>query len=160
MIKIMKSIANPVPGSAPVRGWGKSAKLALLIIAALPISMAVPLVLPYLPHVALERPHPADVLPPEVLLVSKQASDQAAVILASQPRGYKARQAESADAALESLQHDPNRISIVVIDNNMKGAQRVISAVTRSSSTPHLVILTGARDQGTISGMLVKAGMN
>jgi hypothetical protein len=134
----------------------KLAVLALLITVVGRAGMAL------LPRVIPEVTprHAVQVSLPEVLVVSRQTSDHAAVILATQPRGYKARQAETANDALESLQHDPDRIGIVLVDDAMEGSQQVISAVQRTFPAAHLVILTGTRDQGTISSMLVNAGMN
>ena len=152
------------PGTTGVRvgneyrpGFGWHALLLGVVLVAVAFMVLVPAgvldrILHGPPQVSLARP--------DVLVVSANPSDQAAVSQTVRPRGYTVRSASSVNAGRSSLGSGPDRIGIVVIDGNIAGAGRLVDEVKAACPAARVIVLSGARDAGEISSRLVAAGVN
>lgn len=139
----------------PGSGW-QSLALAAIVVMVAAVTFAPADVLDRIlhgpPRLALSRP--------DVLVVSGSPSDHAATTHAVQPRGYSVRTAANVESGLEDLRREPGRIGFVVIDKNIAGARRMISAVKKTCPEARLILLDGPREMGRISHLLVDAGMD
>jgi hypothetical protein len=99
-------------------------------------------------------------LRPEVVVVSEKESDWQAVRQTVLPRRYNVRTAESVEAALTILEHTCGPIGFVVIDGEMAGAGRVMSAAKRVCPDARLIVLSGPRGAADIARVLVDAGVS
>jgi len=101
---------------------------------------------------------PAQAVKGEVLVVSAKDTDVLAVNQTASSRGYRVSIAATADDGIAGLSA-AKQVSVVVIDGDMAGANRVVVAANRSHPEARLLILTGARHAGEVSAKLLGAGV-
>ena len=102
---------------------------------------------------------PAPVSKGEVLVVSAKDMDLLSVSQTASTRGYRVSIAADADDGVARLQNAGNQVAFIVVDGDMAGANRVISAAKSSHPNARLVVLSGARQAGDVSSRLLEAGV-
>ena len=102
---------------------------------------------------------PAPVFKGEVVVVSGKDMDVLSVSQTASPRGYRVSIAADAENGVSRLQDAGKQIAFVVVDGDMAGATRVISAAKSSHPTAQLLVLSGARQAGDVSSRLLEAGV-
>jgi hypothetical protein len=101
---------------------------------------------------------PAAVSKGDVLVVSVKDVDVLSVRQTASPRGYNVLLAGNVEDGVGRLQGAGGHIALVIVDGDMPGAKRVISAAKRDPNA-RLVVLTGARQARDVSERLLAAGI-
>jgi ActR/RegA family two-component response regulator len=94
-----------------------------------------------------------------VLVVSANDLDVLSVSQTASARGYGVSTSANVQDGIARLQHARKQIAFVVIDGDMAGANRVISAAKSGHPNARLVVLSGERQAGDVSGRLLEAGV-
>jgi len=95
----------------------------------------------------------------DVLVVSTRDVDVLSTRQIASPRGYSVVQARNADDGVARVQSTGTQIVVLVVDGDMPGAKRVISAAKSESPNARIVVLTGTRQASDVSGRLLDAGI-
>jgi CheY-like chemotaxis protein len=93
----------------------------------------------------------------DVLILSRQASDQFAVTATLAPRGYTIHVVPTAKAALAELRRQSNRIDIVVVDEALPEARGTLAAARKLRPEACPVLLKGPREPAQVAKLLVDA---
>lgn len=134
------------------RGFGWDTIILAIAVLAVAVAAMIPTgVLDRILH------GPPGIVPskPYVLVVSARQSDQLAAAGTLQPRGYIVLLADNAAVGLEDLQRQPQRIGALVIDGDIPGAGRLIGRLKTVCPEARLIVLSGPRDAGRVSNLLV-----
>jgi CheY-like chemotaxis protein len=95
----------------------------------------------------------------DVLVVSAKDVDVFSTRQVASPRGYGVVLARNADDGIARVQSTRGQIAVLVVDGDMPGAKRVISAAKSGHPNARLVVLTGARQASDVSSRLLDAGI-
>jgi len=97
---------------------------------------------------------------PKVLLVSVREADRFSVTATLEPRGYSVLFADSTRAALDLLDHERERIALVVMDTALGQAKRLRQKVRSRYPDAQWVPLSGPRRVGQVSSMLIDMALD
>ena len=142
--------------SREYRGGGSAWKDVLIVAAIIVIGITLtrPGLLDRLLHGS-----PAAVAKGDVLVVSVKDVDVLSARQTASPRGYNVLLAGNVEDGIARLQSAEGHIALVVVDGDMPGAKRVISAAKSGHPNARLVVLTGARQASDVSERLLNGGI-
>jgi len=96
----------------------------------------------------------------KVLLVSVREADRFSVTATLEPRGYSVLFADSAKAALDLLDHERERIAMVIVDTALGQTKRLRQKVRSRYPDAQWIPLSGPRRVGQISSMLIDVALD
>lgn len=97
---------------------------------------------------------------PEVLVVSARESDRFSVRQTVEPRGYTVLFADNVAAGMAILGRQPNQIAILVIDTELARSNRLLQAARSCCRRTHVVALSGPRQAGQVSSLLINTAID
>ena len=95
----------------------------------------------------------------DVLVVSVNDVDVLSARQTASARGYTVVLARNSEDAVALVQRAGSHLALIVVDADMPGAKRVISAAKGDHPNVRQVILTGTRQAGDVSSRLLEAGI-
>ncbi len=107
----------------------------------------------------LQKPQITVPLRPDVLVVSSAAMDHEVAVQTVRPRGYVVRSTTDVASGLKSLQRDPERIGIVVLDTDLPAASQMAAELRKRCPDAKLLTVRGTRSAERLSSMLIDAGL-
>jgi hypothetical protein len=107
----------------------------------------------------LKRKPPVVQMGPKVLLASAKEVDRFTVKATVEPRGYSLLCADTAVAAAEILQREPD-IAVIVIDSALPQARRLVQASRAHCPRAKVIELRGGHRAGDVSSLLINTALN